>query len=141
MGYEYLEHRADIGMRVSADTLEGIFQDAAEGLFNIIYDAHTVSPIKSFSLLVQAPTLEFLVIEFLNEIVSLMDRKGIFFSQCVDIVIDAKKKIKVVQCVLRGESQNRDKHMVKTEVKAATYSGLSLTRVNNNYIFQCLFDV
>ena len=141
MGYEYLEHKADIGMRVIADTLEGILQYAALGLFNIIYDSNTVSPIKSFPLQAKAPTHELVIVEFLNELISLMDRKDVFLNQCNDIRITEDKKVKKVCCTVSGETRNLQKHRIKTEVKATTYSGLVLERINNKYIFQCLFDV
>ena len=141
MGYEYLEHKADIGMRVFADTLEGILHDAALGLFNIIYDANTVSPIESFPLQAKAPTHELLIVEFLNELISLMDRKDVFLNQCNAIRITEDKKGKEMCCTVSGETRNPRKHRIKTEVKATTYSGLALEQVNNQYIFQCLFDI
>jgi len=141
MTYEYLEHKADMGMRVSANSLEGVFQDAALGLCNIIYDVSTVSAHQSFELHAQAVTHEFLLVEFLNELISLMDRKDVFFASCDDITINEHGGTYEMRCVVHGEEQDREKHKVRTEVKATTYSGLSLLYVDNAYVFQCLFDV
>ena len=141
MGYEYLEHKADIGMRVCAGTLDELFQDASQGLFNLIYDVNAVRPRNSFSLVVKATTHELLIVEFLNELISLMDRNDVFLNRCTNITILEGTKRYEVRCMVVGETRNPQMHKIKTEVKATTYSGLLFEYSNNQYVFQCLFDI
>ncbi len=141
MVYEYLDHSADIGIRVTSDSIENVFSEAARALFNIMYEARAVSPFQSYELRIHSTSIEFLIVEFLNEIISLIDRKEVFFSCCDNVIFLDSPERKTLSCVLKGEVQNLDKHEVKTEVKAATYSGLFFRKENDKFIFQCLLDI
>ena len=34
--YEIFEHTADLGLRIRADDLQGLFEEAARGLFSVV---------------------------------------------------------------------------------------------------------
>ena len=141
MTYEYLEHHADIGIKITANSKEEVFRDSALALFNIIYNSQKVYPRKSFKLDVESTSIEYLIIEYLNEILSLIDREECFFSEVKDIVLTKEQEKCFLTCTIWGEKQDKAKHGIKTEVKAATYSGLELKREKGNYVFRCLLDV
>jgi SHS2 domain-containing protein len=42
---------------------------------------------------------------------------------------------------LMGEPYNRKKHSIKTEIKAVTYSGLTVERVKAGWRARVIFDV
>jgi SHS2 domain-containing protein len=42
---------------------------------------------------------------------------------------------------LTGESFNKTKHLIKTEIKAVTYSGLTVERVKAGWKARIIFDV
>lgn len=51
------------------------------------------------------------------------------------------KQINRLKEVISGEPVNLEKHTVKTEVKAATYAGLSYEKKEGRHIVQCILDV
>jgi SHS2 domain-containing protein len=81
-------------------------------------------------------------VEVLNETLSIQDTHSFAFKRL------AAGEIKKLDNVYRfigtayGEPLDLEKHTVKTEVKAATYSGLSYKKVaEDKHIFECILDV
>jgi len=141
MSFEFIDHPADVGIKVTASTIENVFNDAAQALFAILYTPETVNHRRVYTISAHAPTLEFLVIEFLNELISTLDREDAVFGRCEIISLDDEGDNRVVHARCFGEELDKTKHNVRTEVKAATYSGLMFKHINDYYEFQCLFDV
>jgi hypothetical protein len=56
--YELLDHTADLGIRVAADTLEGLFEDAGLALFDLLTDLNRVTPAARFQFSLKAESLE-----------------------------------------------------------------------------------
>jgi len=141
MTYEYLEHPADIGIKICSETYQGLYADAAQALFNIMYDPHTIAQIKRASIAVQSSSHEYLLVDFLNELISVMDVNDMFAHHIENLSFKDTENEIVATCEIVGEECSKNKHLVKIEVKAATYSGLSLKKEKNNIVFKCLFDV
>ena len=56
--FETFDHTADLGLRIRAETLEGLFEEAARALFSlIVVDPQTIRPEKSFSFEKRSATL------------------------------------------------------------------------------------
>jgi SHS2 domain-containing protein len=141
MPYEYLDHKADRGIKVIAPTREALMSDAAQALFNLIYDTNRVTPCLATPVNLESESLEVLIVDFLNHILSIIDISDHFFHHCDNIFIRESNGKVMLTCLLWGETYDKGKHTVKTEVKAATYSGLKLEFQNGIYTFQCLLDV
>ena len=48
---------------------------------------------------------------------------------------------KELQARLTGESLNNKKHVIKTEIKAVTYSGLTVEKQKTGWVARIIFDV
>lgn len=135
MSYEYFEHTADIGIIGKGKTIEEAFEQAAQAMFNVMVDIKKVKPTEKITIKADAEQLEQLFIEFLNELLAQKDIKHMVFS---------KFKVKINKLKLTAEvygEKLQDKHNIKTEVKAATYSALKVEKDKNNYIVRCIVDV
>ena len=76
MGYELIEHTADVGLDVWASDLDGLFAEAARALIAVMGrgtgpDADTVH------VDIDAPDLDALLVDWLSEVLYLFEVKGV----------------------------------------------------------------
>ncbi|MBS1266767.1 MAG: Protein archease [Candidatus Woesearchaeota archaeon] len=139
MGYKYLEHEADVGIQAFGNTVKKAFEDGAKAMFNVMIDLDQVEHKKEVEINCKADNLPALFIEWLNELLAQMDISIMFFSDFKVKIIEDKGFSLIGQAI--GEKINLDKHETKTEVKAATYSGLDYKYEGKQHYFECLLDV
>jgi len=141
MPYEYLDHEADVGIRGTGDSLAEAFAEGARGMFGIMADLESVVPRQSVAVHCDAPDLEMLFAEFLNELLFQREIGGLLLSTCQVQELRQGSEGWHLEALAWGESLNPDRHEILTEVKAATYSGLRVFRQNGQYVVQCIVDV
>ncbi len=138
-GYELIEHTADIGIKVYAETLEELFSNAALGMFNLICDTTKINPSETLPIYIQSTDLETLLIDFLNELIFFIFTKKMVFSK---IKIDELNENKfVLKSNSYGEYYNKDRHGHLFELKSATFHNLKIERIGRLYITTIIFDV
>jgi len=138
MTYEYLEHEADIGILAMGKTREQAFEEGAVAMFNVMVDVKKVEPKKKIEISVGADSLDSLFVEWLNALLAQKDIKEMFFSE---FKVEIKEGDNFQ---LKGEAlgdEFKESQNFKTEVKAATYSGLKYKRVFNEHHLQCVLDI
>lgn len=129
--FELVEHTADIGLVAYGKTKEELFENAGEGLFSIITDITSISPIEDFSISTSGEDLEDLFICWLNEL--------IYFWE-VNKVLLCKFRVSIkedtfLEGKISGEKFNHDKHTIEHGVKAVTYYNFKLEYDNKNKIW------
>lgn len=129
--FELVEHTADIGLVAYGKTKEELFENAGEGLFSIITDITSISPIEDFSISTSGEDLEDLFICWLNEL--------IYFWE-VNKVLLCKFRVSIkedtfLEGKISGEKFNHDKHAIEHGVKAVTYYNFKLEYDNKNKIW------
>jgi SHS2 domain-containing protein len=133
--YEFFEHKADIGIRGSASSLEEAFAEAAKAMFSVMVDIDKVKPVKTVDIRCSAENDEELLVEFLNKLLSEANINDMVFSEFIVRIRNHN-----LEATAKGESLDPEKHNVKTEVKAATYSQLKVES-NEKFLVQCVVDV
>jgi SHS2 domain-containing protein len=135
--YTLIEHTADIGIRVKAKDLKGLFKNAAQAMFEIIAERRDLEAIKQEKTKIEqkADNIEELFINWLNELLSLSATKEIIFS---DFKIDRFEENNLEATVIGGNIKN---YKVNTEIKAATYHQLELKKVTSGWEAKVIFDV
>lgn len=141
MPYSYLDHTADVGISACGSSLKEAFSSGAEALLNLVYELPAIDKRASVDIEAEAPSFELLFVEVLNELIGLLDTKGLAIRS-----LEATEIVEVAGIVsftgkAMGEPFDPEKHPVKTEVKAATYSGLRLTEAADRTTIQCLLDI
>ncbi len=136
MSYEIIDIAGDVGLKITANSLEELFINAGKGLYSLITEPDTVevSEIKNIEL--KADSVEELLVSFLNEIIFLFDAYGFLGSKIEVFIRDFTLKAKI-----QGEYFNPDKHEGKLLLKAATYHGLEIEKKNGNFSAQIVFDI
>ena len=139
--FELLEHKADMGVRGYGKSFERAFEECAKGMFSIMTDLKKVTGAETVELTVKAKELGELLVEWLNELLSLADQKEMIFSEFTVKQISVKDGEYHLEGNAKGEKLNKEKHEFKTEVKAATYSGLETGKEDEEFFVQCVVDV
>jgi SHS2 domain-containing protein len=137
IGYEILEHTGDIGIRVWADDLKGLFAEAARALFDIITDRKKVVARLKREVAVQGSGKEELMVAWLNELLYLHEVEELLFCDFALSKIEQGS----LKGVARGEKFQEGHHLIKTAVKAVTYHLLEVTEQDGRWQAQIIFDI
>ncbi|MCC6543238.1 MAG: archease [Nitrospirae bacterium] len=134
--YETFEHRADIGIRGYGKRVEDSFENGARAMFSVMADIDAVRAKDRKELICEAFDVEYLFVEWLNNLLSLSHLNGMVFSSF---------KVEITGNKLKGsawgEHIDTGRHKLMTEVKAATYSMLKVSKEDEVYVAQCVVDV
>ena len=135
--YEQFPHTADIGVRVFGKDPEELFVNAAFAMFDIIADLEGLKGdiVKDFK--VQADNQEELLVAWLDELLYNFYTKQIIFYKF------EVKEISPTSLSARayGRPVSANRNRLKTEIKAATYSDLKITKTGEAYQVEIIFDV
>jgi SHS2 domain-containing protein len=141
MPYTFKDHEADVALVATDRKLEGAFEQGALALFDTQVDMSTVQAQRPIEIRVRAPDVSALFIEWLNMLIAQRDIAQMLFSK-----FECKRIYRwgdnwVASGVAWGETADQDKHKLRTEVKAATYCGLSYEIIDGMHTLQCVLDV
>jgi SHS2 domain-containing protein len=137
MGYELLDHTGDLGIRVWAADVKGVFQEAARAIFAIITDIDKVEVHVNRKVTVKASTLEELLVAWLSELLYLHEVKGLLFCDFALTEINEGS----VRGVAMGEEFDEGRHAIKTSIKAVTYHQLEIQEQDGRWQAQVIFDI
>jgi len=135
-GFEIVEHTADVGIRGWAPDLSSLFREMALGLFEIITDPATVSPVLTRRLELDADSPEALLHEWLEELNALHQVQHEVYSG-----FDPKVEGTRVLAEIRGDKIDPKRHDLRVEVKAITWHDLSLKSVPSGFEAYVLLDI
>ena len=135
--WEHFEHDADIGLRATAASRAGLFEAMAEALTALITDPAKIRVAESVQIHCEAPDDALLLTDWLNALIYEMATRRMLFGDW-EVSIDGQ----VLDAVVRGEPVDRPRHEPVVEVKAATYTSLSVEQDSaGSWHGQCIVDV
>jgi SHS2 domain-containing protein len=137
MGYELVDHTADLGIRVWADDIKGLFEETARVFFDIITDLSKVEARLQREIAAEGAGLEELMVAWLNELLYLHEVEGLLLCDFSIAEIDKG----TVTGVATGEVFDKARHSIKTEVKAVTYHQLEIKEQGGRWQAQVIFDI
>lgn len=139
--FELFEHKADIGIRGFGKSLEGAFEETAKAMFSVMVDLGEVEKEAEVKVAAVGTDNGSLLVNFLNELLFQRDVNEMLFADFKVKKIEKKEKELYLKASAIGEKINLEKHNIKTEVKAATYSQLEVGEKEDKYFAQCIVDV
>ena len=140
MPYQFVPHTADVAVRVWADSLPGLFDQAALAFADVTADAAAVDASETLDVAAESPELDVLFHDFLSELVFQFDaRRWLAAGADVTVARDAGQWRLAGR--LRGEPLSEPRHPVKTLVKAVTYHRLSVTEGEGRWDATVVFDI
>ncbi len=134
---EFFEHTADLGLRVRAADLDGLFAEAARALFSaIVEDLGTVVASQRVEVRIPGEDREFLLFDWLRTLLYRFDAEHLLFSRFEVKVGDAG-----LEGAAWGEPMDPSRHEPNHEVKAITYHGLKVERTADGWVAEVIVDI
>ncbi|MHC4658697.1 MAG: archease [Planctomycetota bacterium] len=136
-GWEHFPHQADIGIRGLGSSREQAFEQAAVALTAVITDPGNVEPSQKVEINCHASDGELLLVDWLNCLLYEMATRKMLFSRFA-VRIEQNS----LNATAWGEKMDVSRHCPVVEVKAATYTALSVRQnKNGTWTAQCVVDV
>jgi SHS2 domain-containing protein len=135
--YETFEHTADLGLRIRAPDLDTLFAEAGQALFAaIVADLSTVRPFQSIEIRLEGEEREFLLFDWLKELLYHFDTKHLLFSR-----FEVRVRDTGLAGSAWGEPLDRSRHDLEHEVKAITYHGLRVEPTEGGWLAEVIVDI
>jgi len=142
--YKFFDHTADIGVEIFGRTKKELFANAARALFDIIIEniknnGRSAGEIKvrQKTIIIEGEDAADLMVNFLRELLYVFNGENWVVNHC-EVLDCGKKKL---TANLTGATYNRVRHLIKTEIKAVTYSGLKVEKQKSGWKARIIFDV
>lgn len=135
--WEHFPHDADIGVRGYGPTMAAAFEQAALALTAVVTDPAHIALRQSVSVACEAPSVELLLVDWLNAVVLRMATDGLVFG-AFEVAIGGTH----LDGRALGEPIDIARHQPAVEVKGATLTALEVAeQPNGGWRAQCVVDV
>jgi SHS2 domain-containing protein len=135
--FENFDHAADLGLRVQAPDLNALFAEAARALFStIVDDLDSVKSVERLDLDIKGDEREYLLFDWLRELLYRFDAEHRLFSRFDVVVRDDG-----LSGTAWGEIYHSQRHVLGHEVKAITYHGLKVEKATGGWIAEIIVDI
>ena len=140
MTYRLLDHTADLGIEVDADTLENLFAECLRAQTDCWTRLQRVEQLETRDIDLTAPELSVLLVEFLQETIFLHETEGLVFAAGELAVVEGASGWSV-RGEISGERFELARHGLKTLLKAVTYHGLEVRATVDGWQARVIFDI
>lgn len=138
VGFEFLEHTADLKFRSYGKSLSEAFANAGRALFSAMTDLPKVEAKTSKKITLEAESLETLLHDFLSELIYLFSVEELLLNKFnVRIALVDTYQL---HATVHGEKINPNKHPLYKEVKAVTYHDMKIQEKNGRWVIEVICD-
>ena len=131
--WQEIDHTADIALRVWGDDLGDLFITAARGMFALVVEGLAdVAPERAFPLALDAPDVETLLVDWLNEVLYLQEVEKVAF-----VAFDFET---LTPITLRAQVRGGAFPAYRAYIKAATYHNLAVVATPEGYQVEIVLD-
>lgn len=135
--YETFDHTADIGLRIRAADLDGLFVEAAKGLFSLIVEnPSAIRSLEESTFQVTGSETDYLLFDWLNELLYRFETGGMLFWE-----FDVHVTDEGITATARGERADTERHQLAHEVKAITYHHLKVEETAEGWLAELIVDI
>ncbi len=136
MKYRFVDDlTSDVMFEAHGKDLREVFENAAEAMFSVICSMDKVSHSNEVDVTVHARDAEELMINWLQELIGLVDTESMFFSKFRVTEIDEKH----LKAKIYGEDMKPEKG--ETVVKAVTYYKYKFQKTKKGYLARVSLDI
>jgi SHS2 domain-containing protein len=119
--YQVMDHTADLMVKAYGKDLEECFANAGYALFDQTVDLSTVGIVQSIHFEISSEVMEDRLYSFLSELLFIEDCDNLILKE-FEVRFEGEK----VLCDAKGEPLDRNKHRLKSEIKAVTYHMMAI---------------
>ena len=138
--YKYLEHTADVLFVAEAPTLAELFNQCALAVEQTMVEVEKVAPKKKAVIKLENRSIDYLLFDFLSELLIYKDAEQLIFSKFETKVAEKDGKYKL-NCIAWGEKLDVVKHKAKVDIKAITMHLFEVKRTAQGWRAKVLVDI
>jgi len=133
-----LDHTADIGIHVQADSLQELLVGAGRAMMRIMVEDLPTAGEVTGPVRISFDDYEQLLVHWLSELNYLLQIKKVLFLGCRDAVLTTDQ----LSCTVQGAAVTAGLMKWRTEIKAVTYHNILLQqRADRTWEARAFFDV
>lgn len=137
MRYTYIDHTADIGVRIHGKTPAELFANAAEALLDQLVDRQTLREAGTREILVAGEDRPDLMVNWLRELLYLWAGEELLVKRArIDAVSENN-----LTATLFYDPYDPTRHDIREEIKAVTYHGIRVEETADGWEADVIFDV
>ena len=139
--FKIISHTADVGIDVTAGSIEELFIEAARGWKDSVVENSSTKAVEEKRIQLSAPVLEELMVMWLNELNFYLTTKEWILNDVMDGKIyfsDAKWELSLL---INGEPLDYQRHEICMEIKSVTYHQLDIRKSKGQYNTRIIFDI
>lgn len=140
-GHVSFEHTADLGIEAWSESFQGLLEEVALGLCELIADLSTIQGDSERPVEADGVDREELMVSLSNEVLFHLDAYGFLSKQLRIDELYQDGDLWHVKGKLYGELYDRARHVTFTEIKSATYHDLHVTESPEGFRVKIVFDV
>ena len=138
MPFQTFEHTADVGLRVTAPSLDALFAEAARGFFALLVEnPDAIRPVNQIEIALSAEDHESLFVDWLRELLYRFDTEHFLGAEFAVELSDRRS----LKARIRGETLDFSRHQMLQEIKAVTYHGLRVDQTPTGWSAEVIFDI
>jgi SHS2 domain-containing protein len=135
--FEFLDHTADLGIVVRAESLPGLFQAAARAMLHIMVKGPVDEKPSHAELTVTGTDLEDLLVRWLGEILYLFEGEHQIVTRIDIQTLSATRLDTILQTI----PYNPARHEILSEIKAVTYHQVEVAPKAGRWEARIIFDM
>ncbi len=140
MSYLFLDHTGDIAVRVTAASLDRLFEEAAAALAATIVDAAAVRTDRRLDVTLEAPAPDLLLVDWLNELVYRFET-DLWLAGRAEARVWQAGEVWQLEAKTFGEPLDEARHRVKVLIKGVTYHQLAIQETAEGIETVVVFDI
>jgi len=137
--YQFLEHTADAKFQAFGRSLEEAFENAAYALVSLMWEREKIGRKIQHSVKVEGRDLEQLLVNFLEEILYLLDSRMYLLHSVEKIQIQKIAEVYALDALFLGDDYG-NQYQPYGDVKAITYNEMKI-HTKNRFMVQVVVDV
>jgi SHS2 domain-containing protein len=129
---------ADIAFEAESDSVNGLFESSALAVSDIMVDPETLHSDTTRNVRISSEDLDRLLYDFLTELVVVKDVDSLLFREFeVEVAADQKS----LEATMKGEPIDRDRHLLRNDVKAVTMHMFGVRRESGRWKATVVLDI
>ncbi len=130
---------ADCAMDIEGDDLDDLFATAARAMAELMVDPATVATTVEREVALEAPALDRLLYDWLDELIFLKDREALVFPGA-EVRVEAGPPCRL-RARLRGGVIDRERTALRADAKAVTFHQFHLERRDAGWHARVVIDI
>jgi SHS2 domain-containing protein len=145
--FKVLDTSGDVGIKAFGKSVKEAFINASFGMYSLITNLNSIKEKKTIEVSVESPSLDGLIISWLNELIFHFDAYG-FIGKKI-IINEFTPSLSAsggllpfkLKASIKGEEFDPERHEGKLLIKAATYHKLRIEKVDDIWEIDVIFDI